>query len=145
MKALRFGLGLCLLAISVSSTSFSAEDGKTTRSRIKRKPLKPVNKLQNNEGVQAIEKHAMEIEGAHEDQERQNFEHLLHVFEGYIQRLSGEPFTEHDLKVLHDAFHALTPAQKETFFQQFSEGKVEAHIIEKLKLLYQQFPKPHHG
>ena len=133
MKALRFRLGLCLLAISVSSTSFSAEDGKTTRSRIKRKPLKPVNKPQNNEGVKAIEKNAMEIESAHEDQERQNFEHLLHVFESYIQRLSGENFTEHDFKALHEAFHALTPAQKETFFKQFSESKVEAHIIEKLK------------
>jgi hypothetical protein len=148
MKALYFGLALVLGAVGVSSTSFSADDGKSTRSRIKRKPVTKATasgKPQNNEGLKTIEKHAMEAEIRHEEQEGKKFEHLLHVFESYIQHLSGGEFEGDDFKALHDAFHALTPAQKEMFLKQFSEEKVAAHIIEKLKLLYQQFPKPHNS
>ncbi len=145
MKALYFGLALVLGAAGLSSTSFSA---KSIQSSIKRKPATKAaasSKPQNNEDLKTIEKHAMEAESHHEDQEGKKFEHLLHVFESYIQHLSGGDFSGDNLKALHDAFHALTPAQKEMFLNQFSEEKVAAHIIEKLKLLYQQFPKPHNS
>jgi hypothetical protein len=148
MKALYFGLALVLGVVGLSSTSFSADDGKSTRSRIKRKPApksSASSKPQNNEGLKTIEKHAMEVESRHEEEEGKKFEHLLHVFESYIQHLSGNDFSGDDFKPLHDAFHALTPEQKEMFLKQFSEEKVVAHIIEKLKLLYQQFPKPHNS
>ena len=148
MKTLYFRLALVLGAAGLSSTSFSADDGKSIQSRIKRKPATKASassKPQNNEGLKTIEKHAMEAESRHEDQEGKNFAHLLHVFESYIQHLSGGDFSGDNLKALHDAFHALTPAPKEMFLNQFSEEKVAAHIIEKLKLLYQQCPKPHNS
>ena len=132
MNVRSFGLALLLGVASISHA-------------VAAKRVKPNEPTQAHKTapLKNMENHAMDVERHNEHQEKEHFQRMIHVFEGYIRRLSGDHFSAQDLKELHDAFHALTPAQKELFFKEFSEQKVAEHIIEKLKLLYQQFTPSH--